>query len=155
MDFELILICIMQNFLMHIIQDQDSQVEILMLSFLPTLRDLQNRDQSGKLLVHLLLIQFLFSSIEAGSGGTPTNQVTVTTVTDHNLSAGTPIKISGVDPEDYNISTKVQLVDADNPRVFTYLLPTFRKNLPTPGTASGAEVTIETDTVIWCFSLHL
>ena len=87
------------------------------------------------------------SSIEAGSGGTPTNQVTVTTVTDHNLSAGTPIKISGVDPEDYNISTKVQLVDADNPRVFTYLLPTFRKNLPTPGNASGAEVTIETDTV--------
>ena len=62
------------------------------------------------------------SAIEAGSGGTPTNQVTVTTDTDHNLSAGTPIKISGVDPEDYNISTKVQRVDAANPRVFTYLL---------------------------------
>lgn len=87
------------------------------------------------------------SSIEAGSGGTPTNQVTVTTVTDHNLSAGTPIKISGVDPEDYNISTKVQLVDGNNPRVFTYQLPAFRKNLPTPGNAFGAEVTIETDTV--------
>ena len=87
------------------------------------------------------------SSIEAGSGGTPNNQVTVTTATDHELTAGTPIKITGVDPVDYNISTKVQSVDPNNPRIFTYLLPTFRKNLPTPGTASGAEVTIETDTV--------
>ena len=92
--------------------------------------------------------QLSISAIEAGSGGTPTNQVTVTTVTDHNLTAGTPIKISGVDPEDYNVSTKVQLVDETNPRVFTYQLPTFRKNLPTPGDASGGgEVTIETDTV--------
>ena len=87
------------------------------------------------------------SAIEAGSGGTPNNQVTVTTTTDHELSSGTPIKISGVSPVDYNISTKVQSVDPTNPRIFTYLLPTFRKNLPTPGTASGATVTIETDTV--------
>jgi len=87
------------------------------------------------------------SSIEAGSGGTPNNQVTVTTATDHELTEGTPIKITGVDPADYNISTKVQSVDPNNPRIFTYLLPTFRKNLPTPGNASGAEVTIETDTV--------
>jgi len=86
-------------------------------------------------------------SIEAGEGGTPTNQVTVTTTVDHELSAGTPIKIRGVVPEDYNISTKVQNVDPDNPKVFTYLLPTFRKNLTTPGSASGATVTIETDTV--------
>ena len=85
--------------------------------------------------------------IEAGSGGVPNNQVTVTTAVDHELTAGTPIKISGVSPADYNVSTKVQSVDPDNPRIFTYLLPTFRKNLPTPGTASGAEVTIETDTV--------
>jgi len=87
------------------------------------------------------------TSIEAGSGGVPNNQVTVTTSVDHELTAGTPIKITGVSPVDYNVSTKVQNVDPDNPRVFTYLLPTFRKNLPTPGTASGAEVTIETDTV--------
>ena len=87
------------------------------------------------------------SAIEAGSGGTPNNRVTVTTGTDHGLTVGTPIKISGVSPTDYNISTKVQSVDATNPRIFTYLLPTFRKNLPTPGTASGAVVTIETDTV--------
>ena len=87
------------------------------------------------------------SAIEAGSGGTPNNQVTVTTTTDHELSSGTPIKISGVSPVDYNISTKVQSVDPTNPRIFTYLLPTFRKNLPTPGTTSGATVTIETDTV--------
>jgi len=87
------------------------------------------------------------SAIEAGSGGTPNNQVTVTTTVDHGLTVGTPIKISGVSPTDYNISTKVQSVDIVNPRIFTYLLPTFRKNLPTPGTASGATATIETDTV--------
>jgi len=87
------------------------------------------------------------SAIEAGSGGTPNNQVTVTTTVDHDLTVGTPIKINGVSPTDYNISTKVQSVDSSNARIFTYLLPTFRKNLPTPGTASGATVTIETDTV--------
>ena len=87
------------------------------------------------------------SAIEAGSGGTPNNRVTVTTTVDHGLTVGTPIKISGVSPTDYNISTKVQSVDIINPRIFTYLLPTFRKNLPTPGTASGATATIETDTV--------
>ena len=87
------------------------------------------------------------ASIEAGEGGTPNNKVTVTTTVNHELSAGTPIKIRGVTPEDYNISTKVQSVDPNNPKVFTYLLPSFRKNLPTPGNASGATVTIETDTV--------
>ena len=88
------------------------------------------------------------TAIEAGSGGTPTNQVTVTTLTDHELFEGTPIKISGVSPEDYNISTKVQLATVEgDTKKFTYLLPTFRTNLPTPGNASGAEVTIETDTV--------
>ena len=86
-------------------------------------------------------------NIESGSGGTPNNQVTVTTTVDHGLTVGTPIKINGVSPTDYNISTKVQSVDSSNARIFTYLLPTFRKNLPTPGTASGASVTIETDTV--------
>ena len=87
------------------------------------------------------------TNIEAGSGGTPTSQVTVTTNIDHGLTAGTPIKIKGVVPEEYNISTMVQSVDASNPKVFTYLLPTFPANLTTPGNASSATVTIETDTV--------
>ena len=87
------------------------------------------------------------TSIISGDGGTPNNQVTVTTSIDHELSAGTPIKISGVSPVDYNISTKVQSVDATDPRKFTYLLPTFRKNLTATGNASSAEVVIETDTV--------
>jgi len=85
------------------------------------------------------------NSIEAGSGGTPSNIVTVTTATDHGLSEGTPIKINGVVPADYNIATKVQNVT--DARTFTYLLPVFRTNLTTPGNASGATVTIETDTV--------
>ena len=87
------------------------------------------------------------SAIVSGSGGTPTSVVTVTTATDHELQAGTPIKIKGVSPDDYNISTKVQSVSANNPKVFTYLLPDFRKNLETPGNTSSATVTIETDTV--------
>ncbi len=86
-------------------------------------------------------------NIESGSGGTPNNQVTVTTTVDHGLTVGTPIKITGVNTVDYNISTKVQSVDSSNARIFTYLLPTFRNNLPTNPSTSGAEVTIETDTV--------
>ena len=86
-------------------------------------------------------------SIVSGSGGTPSSIITVTTKEDHELQAGTPIKINGVSPNDYNISTKVQSVSTDNPKVFTYLLPDFRKNLETPGNTSSASVTIETDTV--------
>ena len=87
------------------------------------------------------------SSIESGSGGTPDNQVTVKTAVPHELTAGTPIKIKGVSPEDYNISTVVQSISTTDSTIFTYLLPSFRANLPTPGSASGATVTIETDTV--------
>ena len=87
------------------------------------------------------------STIESGSGGTASNQVTVKTAVPHELTAGTPIKISGVSPEDYNISTKVQGVSPSDPTVFTYLLPSFRVNLPTPGNASSGEITLDTDTV--------
>ena len=87
------------------------------------------------------------STIESGSGGTASSQVTVKTTVPHELSAGTPIKISGVSPADYNISTKVQSISDTDPTVFTYLLPNFLPNLTTPGSASSAFVTIETDTV--------
>ena len=87
------------------------------------------------------------STIESGSGGTASSQVTVKTAVAHGLTAGTPIKIKGVSPEDYNISTVVQSIDDYDSTIFTYLLPSFRPNLPTPGSASSATVTIETDTV--------
>jgi hypothetical protein len=87
------------------------------------------------------------STIESGSGGTPNNQVTVKTAVPHELTAGTPIKISGVSPSNYNISTKVQSISDTDPTVFTYLLPNFPLNLTTPGNASSGFVTIETDTV--------
>jgi len=87
------------------------------------------------------------STIEAGSGGTPTSQVTVKTSVNHGLSAGTPIKLKGVSPNEYNISTTVQSISPTNPKEFTYLLPSFPANLTTPGNASNATVTIETDTV--------
>ena len=85
------------------------------------------------------------NSIEAGSGGVLSNIVTVRTKVDHELSTETPIKISGIDPNEYNISTLVATV-VDS-KTFTYLLPTFPQNLTSPGNATGGEVVIETDTV--------
>jgi len=89
------------------------------------------------------------SSIISGDGATPSSIVTVTTTVAHELSAGTPIKIRGVNENDYNISTKVQNVV--NETTFTYVLPYVRPNLPAgpAGGLSGASatVTIETDTV--------
>ena len=88
------------------------------------------------------------TSIEAGSGGTPTNRVTVTTELAHGLSEGTPIRISGVSPFNYNISTKVAEVDETNDKVFYYNLESFPVTLQTPGTISGDElVTVDTDSV--------
>ena len=87
------------------------------------------------------------STIESGSGGTASSQVTVKTAVPHELTAGTPIKISGVSPANYNISTKVQSISDTDPTIFTYLLPNFPINLTTPGNASSGFVTIETDTV--------
>ena len=91
------------------------------------------------------------SAIISGDGATPGQIVTVTTTIAHGLTAGTPIKIRGVNVDDYNISTKVASVDDNDPKKFTYLLPFVRDNLPA-GSAAGlsaasASVTIETDTV--------
>jgi len=89
------------------------------------------------------------TGIQAGVlPGVPTNEVFVTTQTDHNLTAGTPIKIRKVRPLAYNVSTKVTRVDPDNPRKFVYTLPDFDRELQTPGDVTqGANITIETDTV--------
>ncbi len=88
----------------------------------------------------------VISSIRSGDGFVPSVVVTVTTATEHNLTAGTPIKIKGVAVEDYNISTKVQSVVSETE--FTYLLSAFRDNLPaSPAAATTQTVTVETDTV--------
>ena len=71
--------------------------------------------------------------------------VTVVTRKEHKLTTDTPIKISGVSPQAYNISTLVASV-VDN-KTFTYLLPSFDANLQTPGTSTNGNVTVETDTV--------
>ena len=85
------------------------------------------------------------SAIISGDGSTPGTVITVTTSSAHGFTAGTPIKINGINTLDYNISTKVQNVI--NATQFTYLLPFVRDNLPaSPGVASGT-ATIETDTV--------
>ena len=86
------------------------------------------------------------ASIISGDGSTATSQVTVTTQQPHRLSEGTPIKISGVNVSQYNISTIVQsIVD---PTTFTYTLSTFPNNLPaTPSNIANAVATIEADTV--------
>jgi hypothetical protein len=90
------------------------------------------------------------SSIISGDGATPGTVVTVTTQTPHGLTGGTPIKIRGINVNDYNISTKVASVISTT--VFTYALSNVRANLPA-GPAAGlapgatAAVIIETDTV--------
>ena len=91
------------------------------------------------------------SSIISGNGATPTSVVTVITAVPHNLNQGTPIKIKGVSGSGvvapYNISTIVQnVVDAIT---FTYLLPSLSSypNINPSPSASGATVTVETDTV--------
>ena len=84
-------------------------------------------------------------SIQAGDGVDLSNVVTVRTKKAHKLTTDTPIKIGGVNPQAYNISTLVSTV-VDN-KTFTYLLPSFDANLQTPGDSTNAEVTIETDTV--------
>ena len=87
------------------------------------------------------------STIISGNGATPGTVVTVTTATSHGLNRGTPIKIKGVGVDDYNISTIVTDVDPNNDNIFTYALPLVRANLPASPSASGATITIETDTV--------
>jgi hypothetical protein len=89
------------------------------------------------------------TNIISGDGSTPGPVVTVTTAVAHGLTANTPIKIRGVNVDDYNISTKVQSVLSDTS--FTYVLPFVRNNLPAGSSGglsgSSATVTIETDTV--------
>lgn len=85
------------------------------------------------------------SRISSGDGFTPSPIITVTTVTPHQLTAGTPIKINRVDVGDYNVSTKVANVLSETQ--FTYLIPFVRDNLPASPSVSTATVTIETDTV--------
>ncbi len=88
----------------------------------------------------------IISSIISGDGLTPTAQITVTTQGSHGLTAGTPIKISGVNVSQYNVSTQVQSVISDTE--FTYLITNFPNNLPAkPTNITAARVTIESDTV--------
>ena len=85
------------------------------------------------------------SNIISGNGTTANNLITVTTSTPHNLNIDTPIKIKGVGEPNYNVSTKVQnVIDAVT---FTYLLESFPINLDANPSSSGANVTVETDTV--------
>jgi hypothetical protein len=84
------------------------------------------------------------SDIISGDGATPDPVITVTTVEDHELNVGTPIKIRGIDVDDYNVSTTVASVTGE--KTFTYLLSSIRSNLPADPSGSGT-VTIETDTV--------
>jgi len=86
------------------------------------------------------------SVIKSGDGFTAGTVVTVTTSTPHGFSSGTPIKINGVSSPEYNISTKVASILAEDE--FTYLLPSVPPTLPaTPTPTTNQTITIETDTV--------
>ena len=88
---------------------------------------------------------------QAGDGVFADNDVTVTTEQPHGLDVGTPIKIRGVSPSAYNVSTKVSKIGGPtgtNDRIFEYTLSNFDGGLETPASnVTGANVTIETDTV--------
>ena len=84
-------------------------------------------------------------SIISGDGASATQEVTVRTQGPHGLTVGTPVKIRGASPSDYNISTFVRSVPAADQ--FTYLLPFVDPLLAATAIVSGATVTIETDTV--------
>jgi hypothetical protein len=85
------------------------------------------------------------TKIVSGDGFTPGNVITVTTISDHKFTAGTPIKINGISARDYNISTKVQSVISETE--FTYILPVVDPILSANPNPAGGTVTIETDTV--------
>ena len=88
------------------------------------------------------------TSLISGDGSNVSPVVTVTTQQDHNLDVGTPIKISGIIPLEYNISAKVTSVSTTNAKVFTYTLDDVPDELlATASNVSGGSVTVETDTV--------
>jgi len=85
------------------------------------------------------------SNIISGDGTTPTTTVTVDTDVPHLLDIGTPIRITGINVANYNVSTTVTNVVTDTK--FTYTLSVIPVNLdPTPSTSSP-RVTVESDTV--------
>jgi len=91
-------------------------------------------------------IEFPTTGIQAGTDSGVTTVVTVRTSKPHNFQVGTPIKIRGVVPSNYNISAIVTYVSDSDDKIFTYSLPNPPLNLD-PGNTSAATVTVETDTV--------
>ena len=90
--------------------------------------------------------EFPTTGIQAGTDSGVTSNVTVRTSKPHGYQVGTPIKIRGVTPTEYNISAIVSYVSDSDDTIFTYTLPNPPLGLPA-GNASSATVSIETDTV--------
>ena len=87
------------------------------------------------------------TNIQSGDGVSATALVTVTTLTDHGLDVGTPIRVKGVDESDYNVSTTVTSIDSSNPKVFTYVIDDFKSDIVANPGVTEAEIIVETDTV--------
>ena len=90
------------------------------------------------------------ASIQAGSlSSGVSSTISVKTKKPHNFQVGTPIKIKGANPPQYNISAVVTFVSDTDNTLFTYTLPGANGNDLGTGTGdvSSATVTIETDTV--------
>ena len=87
------------------------------------------------------------SKIESGSGGVASAVITVTTLSDHGLDVGTPIRIKGVGDSDYNISTFVASIDSSDPKKFTYVLEKFKEDIVVEPNVNDAQIIVETDTV--------
>ena len=88
------------------------------------------------------------SAIQSGDGVVPSQQITVTTKTEHGLNVGTPVQIKGVvqgtnTSLPYNTSSFVQEVISTTQ--FTYLAKGSFTNIPP---ASGGSLSVATATVI-------
>ena len=93
----------------------------------------------------------LIETIRAGGDGGVTPIVNVTTKTPHGLQVGTPIKIRGINPSDFNASAIVLTISNTDDKVFTYSLPSASTDSLNDGVGDakdfGGNVTVETDTV--------
>ena len=88
------------------------------------------------------------SAIQSGTGTVPSQQITVTTKTEHGLNVGTPVQIKGVVEGTntnlpYNTSSFVQ--DVISTTQFTYLAKGDFTNIPP---ASGGSLSVATATVV-------
>lgn len=111
----------------------------------PTTTDFEPKVDEYRIVAEVTTSDLTIGSIQSGDGVSPSQTITITTVTEHNLQVDTPIRITGVaeDAAIYNGSFVVTAVISETE--FQYLATsTPSVILPTVG---SAKVMIESDSV--------